>query len=74
MKCLLCRHDSTHAGLTTVTLERDGRIIVFREVPADVCDNCEEPYVADAVAESLLRRAEDAIARGVDVEVLRFAA
>lgn len=74
MKCRLCRHDASHAGLTTVTVERDGRIVVFREVPAEVCDKCEEPYVADVVAESLLRRAEDAIACGVDVEVLRFAA
>lgn len=74
MKCTLCRHGATHPGLTTVTLERDGRVVLFRDVPADVCDNCDEPYVADAVAETLLRRAEEAIARGVELEVLRFAA
>lgn len=74
MTCMFCRHGSTHPGVTTVTLQRGDSIILFRRVPAQLCDNCGEPYVADIVSESLLRRAEEAVARGVDLEVVHFAA
>jgi YgiT-type zinc finger domain-containing protein len=41
------------AGLTTVTLERDGTNIVIHKVPADVCETRGEDYV-DAVGAASL--------------------
>jgi ribosomal protein L32 len=43
-------------------------------VPADICDTCGEYYLSDSITEHLLTRAEEAIAKGVEVEILRFAA
>ena len=35
----MCKHGTMKAGLTTVTLERDGTNIVIHKVPADVCES-----------------------------------
>lgn len=74
MKCVICRHGKTQAGETTVTLDRDGTVIVFRRVPAEVCDNCGEAFVDETVTESLLTSAERAAASGVQVDVRQFSA
>jgi YgiT-type zinc finger domain-containing protein len=44
-----------------VTLERDECIIVLKKVPAEICDNCGEYYLSDAVTEQVLEKAELAI-------------
>lgn len=73
MNCLICRHGETRPGPATVTLERRGSTLVFREVPAEVCENCGEAFHAEAVTAALLRQAEEAVKAGVEVGVRRFA-
>ena len=54
----------TQAGRTTIVLERGQTTLVYKNVPAEVCDNCGEEYLS----------AEQAAERGVDLEMLRYAA
>jgi len=72
MKCVICKHGSTVEGLTTVTLERDGSTVVFKEVPAQVCGNCGEAYVSDKVATELMNEAARIIRSGAEVDVRHF--
>jgi len=74
MRCVICRQGETTAGETTVTLERDETVVVFRHVPAEVCDNCAEAYVDDSIARSLLQTAEEAAVSGVQVDIRHFPA
>ena len=74
MKCLICKHGDTQPGQVTVTLTRGEAVVIFKQVPADICDNCGEYYLSEEVSEQLLQRAEAAIERGSEVEILRFAA
>jgi len=60
MNCIVCHHGDTRPGTTTVTFHRDGRTLVVNEVPADVCENCGEPYIAEDVTAELLRIASEA--------------
>lgn len=69
MRCPICRHGETRPGAVTVPLERDGMTIVFREVPALVCENCGEAFHDEA----LLKQAEQAALAGVEIDVRRFA-
>ncbi len=46
MKCVICRHGELTDGSTTVILERGEATLIFKEVPARVCDNCGEEYVS----------------------------
>ena len=46
MNCVICKHGETRPGKTTVTLERKATTVVIKNVPAQVCSNCGEEYVA----------------------------
>lgn len=74
MKCLICKYGETEPGLVTVTLTRGEAVVIVKQVPAEVCDNCGEYYLSEAITDELLQRAEAAVARGTEVEILRFAA
>ena len=74
MKCVICRNGETHRGEATVTLERDGATVVIKEVPAQVCENCGEYYLSDSMTEKVMGLAEEAVAHGAEIEVLRYGA
>jgi YgiT-type zinc finger domain-containing protein len=74
MNCVICKHGNTQAGSTTVTLQKGESTIIFKGVPADVCDNCGEYYLSESVTEQLHMRADEAVKNGAEVEILRYAA
>jgi len=74
MKCVICKQGETQPGTVTVTLERGGATLVFKNVPAQVCENCGEAYMDEATTEQLLTAAEAAVKAGVQIEVRAFAA
>jgi YgiT-type zinc finger domain-containing protein len=74
MQCVLCKHGTTYPGKVTVTLERDSSIIILKDVPADICENCGEYYLSQSTTVAVLSLAEQAIEHKAEVEILRFAA
>jgi len=74
MNCVICKQGDTQPGNVTVTLERGGTTLVFKQVPAQVCANCGEAYLDDATTSQLLEDAEAALKAGVQVEVRAFVA
>ncbi len=74
MKCAICRNGITEEGYTTVVLERDQMTLVFKRVPAEICNNCGEEYISSEVNKALLRHARKELNRGVTLEMLNFAA
>lgn len=72
MKCPICKHGSTRPGYASITLERDDATLVFKHVPAEICDNCGEEYVSEEVTGSLLERAGRAASEGVRVDVREY--
>jgi YgiT-type zinc finger domain-containing protein len=74
MKCVICRPGKTNPGLVTVSLQRGESSIIYKGVPAEVCENCGEYCLSEMVTERLLAKAEEAVKNGAEVEILRFAA
>ena len=74
MKCAICKNGETRPGTTTVTMTRGEATIVIKNVPAEVCDNCGEYYLDDAISAKILSMAEEAIKQNHEVEVIQFAA
>ena len=74
MDCVICQQGETAPGHVTVTLERGGTVVVIRDVPAEVCENCGEHYLSETVTERVLAAGEDAVRKRTEVEVLRYAA
>ena len=74
MKCVICKTGETAPAYTTVTLQRAGTVVIIKEVPADVCQDCGECYLDEAVASKVYAQAEDAVTRHAEVEILKYAA
>jgi len=72
MKCMICKHGETKKGTATVTLERGGSTIVFKEVPAQICDNCGEKYIDEATTKALLGKAREIVKNGVEVDIRKY--
>jgi len=73
MKCSICKTGETQPGLTVVTLQRGEHTLVIKDVPAEICENCGEYYLSQRIATQLYKQAEQALKRGAEVEIGRFA-
>ena len=74
MTCLICKQGEARPGRATVTMQRGDCTVIFKGVPADVCENCGEYYVSEDVTKKLLSRAEVAVQNGAEIEILAYAA
>ncbi len=74
MKRVICKNGKTKQGKVTVTLERDDTIIIIKQVPANVCDNCGEYYLSEQVTEKVLAMGENSVQSHAEVEILRYVA
>ena len=72
MKCVVCRQAEVRSGKATVTVERNGTLLVIKGVPARVCPNCGEEYLDENVTEKLLKSAEEAAQTGVQVDIREY--
>jgi YgiT-type zinc finger domain-containing protein len=46
MKCVICKQGDTRPGQVHVALQRGNSMVVIKNVPAHVCVNCQEYYLA----------------------------
>lgn len=74
MNCTICRTGETAPGIVTVTLQRGDFTVVIKNVPADVCSNCGEYYLSGDVAARVMQLAENVLANGAEVGIIRYAA
>ncbi len=69
MKCVICKTGDLQPQSVSVTVNRQGALLVVQGVPALVCDNCGERYFEDAVSGRLLELAEQTLRPGVRLDV-----
>ncbi|MBU1668690.1 type II toxin-antitoxin system MqsA family antitoxin [bacterium] len=74
MKCQLCKNGTTEKGSVTVTLERGITVVLIKNVPADICENCGEYYLDEETTYNILSKAETAAQNNAEVEILQYAA
>jgi len=48
--------------------------VILKQVPADICQNCGEYYLSESVTAEVLQKAEDAVNKGAEVEIIRYVA
>ncbi|MDP4187228.1 MAG: type II toxin-antitoxin system MqsA family antitoxin [Bacteroidota bacterium] len=72
MECVICKNGTTFQGLTTVTLNNDKSVVVIKEVPAQICNNCGHYYLDDHIAEKVMALAREISKKGVEIEVTRL--
>lgn len=59
MKCLICKNDQTEPGTTIMPIERDEKILLITDIPANVCTNCGEPYLSEETAREVEQVAQE---------------
>lgn len=74
MRCPICKHGETGNGTASMTLERGSAILVFKNVPALICNNCGEEFFNDDITTSILKQADSAINAGVEIDVRQYRA
>jgi len=72
MKCVICKTGTMHEGKVTVTLEKNGSIILIKEVPAQICDVCEHYYLDETITGEVLKRGNEGLLKGAELEVLKL--
>ena len=69
MKCPICKHGETKNGSATVVLERNKTTLVFKHVPADICDCCGEEFINENISSELFSTAKQAVEIDAQVDV-----
>ncbi len=72
MECVICKHGTTKQGFVTFTLDSNNVIIVFKNVPALVCENCGDFYLTAEVTKLLLERANQTKSKGIEFEIINL--
>ncbi len=70
--CTTCKNGTMQPGFTSVTFDKDNVVIVFRNVPALVCDLCGDYVIEGKIAKSLLNTAKDERSKGHQISILNF--
>ena len=74
MKCVICKQGRIRKGTSTVTLERHRTTLVFKQVPALICENCGESYLDQKISAKLFKKALAAVQEGVQLDIRAFKA
>jgi YgiT-type zinc finger domain-containing protein len=74
MKCALCRTGETGPGIVTFPIQKGATTIILKGVPAEVCDTCGEQFFSEEVTDKIMKVVDEAVKKGAEVEILRFAA
>ncbi len=74
MNCFVCKTGSYKKGLTTVVLTREETVVIIKDVPAQICDQCGEYILSEEVTKKVMDMAGQARKNGSEVEIRRYAA
>jgi YgiT-type zinc finger domain-containing protein len=72
MECALCKVGTTEKGKVTITLEKDGAIVLIKDVPAEVCTNCGHYYLSEKNTRLVMKKGNTAIENGAELEVFKL--
>jgi len=71
---MICKTGETIGGSTIITLSREETVIVFKNVPCKVCNNCGERYIDQNITKRLLTIADEVNKSGVHVDIREYKA
>lgn len=74
MKCLSCKNGTPSQGTTTFTADRNGVIVVVKNVPARICNICGEEYFDAEVTAKVLEQVKEAAKAGGQLNLREYVA
>ena len=72
MKCVICKSGETVDSKTTLTFDKEGSIIVFKDVPCLKCEQCGEIYLSEETSQQLLKNLQKVSQYGGEITIRKF--
>lgn len=72
--CSICKTGELEPGKVTVTLEKEGAVVLLKNVPAQVCNNCSSYFLDAETTRIVLQKAENSVKNGAELEVIQMTA
>jgi YgiT-type zinc finger domain-containing protein len=72
MECVICKNGTTTNGFVNVPIVREDKIIFFKNIPAQICNNCGEYYLDNDIAKEIYFKANERMNQGVEMEVTQY--
>ena len=72
MKCQICKFGEMKKGHTQVVLTRNNATLIFRNVPALICDDCGEYYLDEQPAQDVYNRADKCFTSGQENTIMEY--
>ncbi|WP_371928801.1 type II toxin-antitoxin system MqsA family antitoxin [Methylomonas aurea] len=72
MRCPICKFGFMIDSLSNVTLDSGKAVLIFKNVPAKVCNNCGEEYFEGNITASILTQASSPLSQSSQFQVRRF--
>ena len=74
MTCVICKSGHYQDGFTTIVLTKKEAVVIIKQVPALLCDQCGDYILSSEISKQVLAIAERAYSQGSEVEIRRFVA
>ena len=74
MTCVICKTGHTEPGLSNTVFDHEGRIIVVKDVPAEVCQQCGEAYFNSKISAQVYEQVMLAMDNTNEVEIIHLKA
>ena len=65
MRCAVCKKGETKPGKSVITLTKGKLVLVFKNVPAQICHDCSEEYIDEDTTNQLLQTANESFQEGL---------
>ena len=65
MECIICKNGTTKKGNDTLTVEMEGHLVIIRDVPGEVCENCGHFYIDSNAAIEVQKKIKKAGVAGI---------
>jgi YgiT-type zinc finger domain-containing protein len=73
MTCPICKHGHTVSTSTTLVFQKGSFTIIVKNVPAEVCDYCDESFLSENVSNRVIDLTRNEETGGSAVKLLHYA-
>ena len=72
MNCPICKFGEMKDGFAQVVLTRGTATVIFRNVSAQICNDCSEYYLDEETVKDLYERADNCFKSGQEVAIIEY--
>ena len=72
MKCTVCKNGNCKEGLASIMFDKNGNIVIFKNVSAMICDNCGAKFFDSNTSAGLLKQARELRRNGSELEIMNL--